>query len=206
MSGRLRNQVLALAGIFQAGYLVDRLANSGQVEASPFETTIGSILQLDPRTTEDVYSGIDGVRRGLQVLRDILGSSEDANHGAVVRYVINLLHLERKLSGNREMLMVLRARLEQANQQARHFDVTHENVLASLDSIYQDTLSTFPFRIQVTGESVYLRDDAVAHKVRALLLAGVRSAMLWRQLGGRRWHLLFRRRRLQETCDALLEA
>lgn len=206
MSGRLRNQVLALAGLFQAGYLVDRLANSGQVEALPFESTIGSILQLDPRTTEDVYAGVDGVRRGLQVLRDILGSAEEPHHGTVVRYVINLLHLERKLSGNKEMLMVLRARLEQANQQARHFDTTHENVLASLDSIYQDTLSTFTFRIQVTGESVYLRDDAVAHKVRALLLAGVRSAMLWRQLGGRRWHLLFRRRRLQETCAALLEA
>ncbi|HKM37225.1 MAG TPA: DUF489 family protein, partial [Thiopseudomonas sp.] len=32
-----------------------------------------------------------------------------------------------------------------------------------------------------------------AAKVRALLFAGIRSARLWRQLGGRRWHLLTKR-------------
>ncbi len=40
-------------------------------------------------------------------------------------------------------------------------------------------------------------------QTRALLLAGIRSAFLWRQLGGRRWRLLFQRRRLLQTSQQL---
>jgi high frequency lysogenization protein len=39
--------------------------------------------------------------------------------------------------------------------------------------------------------------------VRALLLAGIRAAFLWRQLGGRRWKLVLQRRRLLQRCQAL---
>ncbi|MGH8570919.1 MAG: DUF489 family protein, partial [Gammaproteobacteria bacterium] len=39
-------------------------------------------------------------------------------------------------------------------------------------------------------------------KIRAVLLAGVRAAMLWHQIGGRRWHLpVFRKRILRALCD-----
>lgn len=206
MSGSVQNQMMALAGIVQAGYLVDRLANTGQSEDQPFTASIESVFSLDPNTTAEVYGGPAGVRRGLQILRDLLSGQERDNQDHVIRYVINLVQLERKLGANREMLAILRSRLEQAAQQAKHFEPTHENVLANLDGIYQDTLSTLPMRIQVKGEAAHLRTDAVAHRVRALLLAGIRSAMLWHQLGGRRWHLLFRRRQLQDACNALLEA
>lgn len=206
MSASTENQMMALAGVIQAGYLVDRLANFGESEGQPFEASIASIFALDPQTTAEVYGGAVGVRRGLQLLRDMLSGQERESQANVIRYVINLVQLERKLGANREMLAILRSRLEQASEQARHFEPTHENVLANLDGIYQDTLSTLPMRIQVKGEATQLRTDAVAHKVRALLLAGIRSAMLWHQLGGRRWHLLLRRRQLQDACDALLEA
>jgi high frequency lysogenization protein len=33
-------------------------------------------------------------------------------------------------------------------------------------------------------------------EIRALLLAGIRSARLWRQLGGHRWQLVISRRKL----------
>lgn len=207
MAGSLQDQILALAGIIQAGYLVDRLANTGQTEQQPFESSIGSIFALDPATTAEVFGGPGGVRRGLQMLRDLLGGQERGNQvNVVIRYAVNLVQLERRLSGNREMLEILRSRLEQASQQAKHFAPTHENVLANLDGIYQDTLSTLPMRIQVSGEASHLRTDAVAHRVRALLLAGIRSAMLWHQVGGRRWHLVFRRRQIQDVCSALLDA
>ncbi|MEZ5557402.1 MAG: DUF489 family protein [Pseudomonadales bacterium] len=38
-----------------------------------------------------------------------------------------------------------------------------------------------------------LQREQTAEEIRALLLAGVRFAWLW-QLGGRRWHLILRRR------------
>jgi high frequency lysogenization protein len=75
-------------------------------------------------------------------------------------------------------------------------------VIAAVATCYQETLSTLKFRIQVRGDARYLRDPEVASKIRAVLLAGVRAAMLWHQIGGRRWHLpVFRKRILRALCD-----
>ena len=38
-----------------------------------------------------------------------------------------------------------------------------------------------------------LNQNEVADEIRSLLLGGIRFAWLWRQLGGRRWHLIMRR-------------
>ncbi|MDF9756244.1 CII-binding regulator of phage lambda lysogenization HflD [Pseudomonas hunanensis] len=62
--------------------------------------------------------------------------------------------------------------------------------------MYQDTLSTLRQRIQVHGDMRFLQQASNASKIRALLLAGIRAARLWRQLGGHRWQLVFSRRKL----------
>lgn len=80
----------------------------------------------------------------------------------------------------------------------------HTNVVSSLASLYQDTISTFSFRIQVTGEPRYLQNQENANKIRALLLAGIRSAILWDQIGGKRWHLLFFRKQIGKAAKELL--
>ncbi|WP_156501040.1 DUF489 family protein, partial [Alcanivorax sp. HI0044] len=66
-----------------------------------------------------------------------------------------------------------------------------------------DTLGTFRFRIQVKGDPAHLQDDDKAARIRALFLAGVRAAFLWHQLGGRRWHLLFHRKRLLSLIESI---
>jgi len=77
------------------------------------------------------------------------------------------------------------------------------SVVANLAGLYQETLSTFKFRIQVGGDPRLLQNTENAAKIRALLLAGIRAAMLWRQVGGRRWHLLFFRSRLRPSLKKL---
>src|SRR5690606_26637288 len=74
-----------------------------------------------------------------------------------------------------------------------------------LSRIYQQTISTLGKRIQVTGEPKLLQQEAIADRIRALLLAGVRLGWLWQQLGGRRWHLILRRRPLLIGLRALGE-
>jgi high frequency lysogenization protein len=37
-----------------------------------------------------------------------------------------------------------------------------------------------------------------------VLLSGIRAAMLWRQVGGRRWQILLGQRRLLESARAYL--
>jgi len=78
--------------------------------------------------------------------------------------------------------------------------------ISYLAALYQDTISQLPFRIHVTGKVEYLRDTLVANKIRALLLAGIRSAVLWHQLGGRRWHLFFYRKRIRACVGEIRQS
>ena len=101
------------------------------------------------------------------------------------------------------MMGVVHSRLQHASFKAEHFSDNVGEVCHSIAGIYADTLSQLRFRIKVTGSAQHLQDRQTADKVRALLLAGIRSAFLWRQLGGRRWKLVLQRRRLLVTSEAL---
>ena len=52
----------------------------------------------------------------------------------------------------------------------------------------------------------FARQSGVVAEVRATLLAALRSAVLWRQLGGSYWDLLLSRRAMVETAKSLLIA
>jgi high frequency lysogenization protein len=101
------------------------------------------------------------------------------------------------------MREVVRNRLEHASFRAEHFASHVGEVCHSVAGVYQDTFSRLPQRIKVTGSAQHLENGENADIVRSLLLAGVRSAYLWRQLGGRRWKLAFQRRAMLRTAQDL---
>ncbi|MBB1487700.1 high frequency lysogenization protein HflD [Oceanospirillum sediminis] len=201
LSNREQEQAVALAGVFQAAALVHQLANKGMVSQDSFETSIGSILNTDPESTLAVYGdNTYGLNLGMRTLRSFMNKESDANTH-VLRYAMSILYLEKRLRKNPDMLNAIGQRLDQIKMQSNHFSTTHENVIASIASLYQDTISTFSFRIQVQGEPDILRRPGNADKVRALLFAGIRSGILWHQLGGRRWKLLFGRKKVIRALD-----
>ncbi len=59
-------------------------------------------------------------------------------------------------------------------------------------------------RVMVSGNPQQLQLPAVVEKVRANLLAAVRSAVLWRQVAGRQWQLLLYRRQCSMLARGLL--
>ena len=122
----------------------------------------------------------------------------------VMRYALSIIHLESRLRKNHDMMNQLGNNIQSSLRQAEHFHLTHESVIGGLADTYQKTLSTLSFRIKVTGNPQVLQNSLNANKVRALLLAGVRGAILWRQVGGRRWHLLFNRKRYMKDAQGLL--
>ncbi|WP_425331378.1 DUF489 family protein [Proteus mirabilis] len=83
-------------------------------------------------------------------------------------------------------------------------DSGHPDVLASLGSLYADTISHLKPRVMVQGNPHYLGQAGVVAEIRALLLAAVRSAVLWRQLGGSYWDFLFGRKAMIEAVDRQL--
>lgn len=206
MSRSLDDQTLALAGVFQAANLVQQIAHNGQCSETSLETCIRSVFATNPASTLDVYGGeLTDIREGLVTLASVLGQQSKQQDIEVLRYVLNLIHLESKLNRRSDMLEVIGSRIDQARHTASHFGFTHSNLISNLASVYTDTISTFRLRIQVSGNPSVLQRDENAAKVRALLLAGIRSAVLWRQTGGRRWQLIFSRRKVIERARQLAE-
>lgn len=198
-----QRQTLALAGVFQAAQLVHDLATRGLVDQHTFASSIGSILITDPETTADIYGGdFFNLRTGATTLRKVL-LKDSSVAPQVLHYAMGILVLNTKLAKNQPMLTAIGQRLDTVKSQAMHFNPTHENVLAALAGLYQDTLSTLSYRIQVKGNPTILQQTGNADKVRSLLLAGIRSAMLWSQSGGKRWKLLFSRKKILQDLDAL---
>jgi high frequency lysogenization protein len=195
-------QALALAGVFQAASLVDELARTGQVEPRPWETLIRATLDTDPESFEAIYGGHpNNLRRGLEVLEAVVGRRQ-ANP-VVLRYGFSLLLLMSKLRSDNAMMGTLGQHLSRIQGQAEHFGATHENVIASLGEAYQETLSTLKTRIVVQGDPSMLQSRMMPERVRAILLAGIRFALLWHQQGGRRWRLVLQRGALKNALDQL---
>jgi len=189
----IHHRTLALAGVFQAASLVKQLAKTGRADEKYFLASIQSLFKIDAPTVMDVYEGVPNVTLGLKELQNFFTNNKAPKDADIARYVLSLLHLEKKLNQYSTMNDVIHTGLLRAKTQAAHFGPTHENVMANLASIYTDSLSTFSFRIQIIGEPIYLNQTYTVNKARALLLAGIRSAVLWRQMGGRRWQLLISR-------------
>lgn len=207
-----RSRTLALAGIFQAASLADSLAWRGHCDPVALEASLASILTMDTDDPVAIFGdGVRHLRTGLaavektffQPLRD-----PHPRQAEIVRYALALIHLERKLARSPPLLALLRQRLDTAVLQRAHFASPQDPALVrKLAGIYVDTLGTLDFRIKVKGDKRQLQGGAVPEQVRAVLLAGVRAAWLWRRLGGRRWHLVFTRSRvLGEIRQIIREA
>ncbi len=201
----LRDKTLALAGIFQAASLVKAVANRGMADRHDVEMTLRTLFVTDPQDTDEVYGRVEYLRTGLQTLIDQLEGNGGKRDLDIARYVVGLLHLQRKLKKNRDMLRRVAEGIERARRQSEHYAIDHPNVVANLADTYAETISTLQPRIMVSGEHQHLSNTDNANLIRALLLAGIRSAVLWDQLGGSRWQILLQRRRLVDEARRILD-
>ena len=195
-------RVLALAGLFQALSLVRSLATEGSCDASALETSLSSVLRIDAASTAEVFGGSGGVRLGLRTLLAQL--DEGRPDTALTRMALTVLRLERRLMAHADLLTRLQEGLRAAQRQADHFGITHTTVVGRLAELYVDTLSTLRPRVLVTGSPLHLNQPAQVERIRACLLAAVRSAVLWRQLGGRPWRLILHRRQVAMLARGML--
>lgn len=199
----ITNQTIALAGIVQACSLVQQLATTGNANSAALESSIGSILKIDADSVLDVYGGLSGIQYGLQQFDQQLGGKILTNPEQA-RYAAQVVYLQKQLAKRNDMLQTIQTGIAKAQGQAEHFGVLHENVLANLADLYHGTISTLQPRIMVLGDQQYLGTQNTVNKIRALLLAGIRAALLWRQCGGSRWKLLVFRKKLRDEARFLL--
>lgn len=198
-----RDRCIALAGVFQAANMAANIAEQGMVDSRSMEASIHSLFKIDAESVESVYGGLQGVESGLRLIQQQLGEKRTDNV-LVTQYVIALLHLERKLSRNRAMQQQIRDGIRSAEERIAHFHLLHTNIIAQLADIYTQTISTLKPRIMVKGEPLHLQNSDNVNRIRALLLAGIRSAMLWRQCDGGRWQVILGRKKIAEQARRLL--
>ena len=210
MNASPRDRTLALAGLFQAARLTQQLAREGRAEPQALGASIESLFMINAATTEEVFGGASGVTLGLKFLRDKLSGDTEPGDMEVARYVVSLLHLERQFEKRPEVQDAVQRGLEAAEPQARSPMQTEDNepistgAIEKIAELYTQTVSTLGPRILVNGEQGYLANTLIAAKVRCALFAGIRAGFLWRQLGGRRWQLLFQRRALANAAGEIL--
>lgn len=200
----LTEKCLALAGVFQAADLVNSIASTGTCESNLAEQSVGSIFCTHPDSTAAVFGGTIGLRHGLKVLIMHLEGQTTALNANVMRYALALLYLERKIKRQPQIAEALSTGIKRAGQQTAHFPLLHANVLANLADLYVQTISTVTPRIIVHGDQTHLGNPLNANKIRALLLAGIRAAVLWKQNGGSRLTILFGRKALVSEAKRLL--
>jgi high frequency lysogenization protein len=201
-------QAIALAAIFQAASLVEQLARTGEIPAPELELLITSLFKQNPDNFDEIYGPRPNLQAGYHGICKLMGSDatklKQEIKPDVMRYALSIIHLESRLRKNGHMMNQLGDSIQSSVRQADHFHITHESVIGSLADTYKQTLSTLSFRIKVAGNPQILQNSHNANKVRALLLSGIRAAILWRQVGGRRWQLLFNRKRYIKDAQSLL--
>jgi high frequency lysogenization protein len=204
MAHDIQERVTALAGIYQAIACVTRIARTGNADTAAMEPCVFSLLQVDANDVAAVYGAPGAVSNGArQIIAQLTGKPE--RDLELTRYVIGILKLERTLARRPDMLARIGKGIEQAREKLDHFALLHPSMLAHFAGIYAVTISHLQPRIVVRGESLHLQNPDNQSRIRALLLAAIRSAMLWRQIGGTKLQLILGHKRTLLEARRYLE-
>ena len=197
---QLENQTLALAGMFQAATLVDELALHGKCDSTEFDCSFDSLFTIEADTPREALGDIACLVRGFTALGDYLGGENRVSGRNIAYYLLSMLKLSSQVLRDEELSELLLKGLHGIESDRVNFDMSRHSVIYKIDGLYQTCISGLSPRIIVRGEQSYLSNDDNAARVRVLLLAGIRAAVLWQQLGGNRWSLFWSRKKYVTTA------
>lgn len=198
-------QTLALAALCQAIRLVQQIARGDEANSAELELCLQSVSVQDAAEPVDIFGGkLANLATGYHVLQAQLGDNPKKDL-ELTRYAMAVITLERKLAKSGDSLQAVGKRIERLQQQLQHFQLLDETVLASMADIYIEHISPLGQRIQIAGQPAALKQPMVQHKIRALLLAAIRAAVLWRQAGGRKYHFILQRKQLLQEVKTVLQ-
>ena len=194
----LQERTIALAGLIQSCAQVQAVARTGEFNEPVVESSIQSVLILDALNTAAVYGGLDGVSSGLRMISTGVLDSPNMEDVELIRYAMSLILLQNQLYRDEPAFAAFGEAVEQLSR------YSGAELVDACSQVYQKHISDMRPQIIVQGEQGFLQRRDVPPKVRALLLAGLRSAVLWRQKGGSRLKLLWERRKYRNSAKQLL--
>ncbi len=199
----VNEQTIALAGLYQSCQVVSDIAWNGEYKENNLIPLINCIMQIDASNTENIYIDISKLEAGLlyfrkQIVGDIFTRSSETR-----RYIASLHQLADNLMSDKNCIHNIQTLLKDLNLNSESIAI--DDKVTELSNIYKKTLSTFEPRIVVNGENKYLIDHMHASRIRTALFAGVRSVILWKQLGGSKLKLLFFKGQYSKQIDSYLD-
>ena len=198
------NQTLALGGIFQSVHLCKTLATTGTCEKDELEGTLRSIMTLSTERVIDAYGGSStSIGRGLRILKSQLGGNAESRDLDIARYALALIQLGTNIINDENTVESLRIGISRA--QSMELAIDDPAMISNLANLYRSSISHLTPRIMVSGDPDYLNDNDIASTIRASLLGGLRSVVLWRQCGGSRPKLLLSRGQYIKHADQMLQ-
>ncbi|MBU1188421.1 MAG: DUF489 family protein [Gammaproteobacteria bacterium] len=216
-----QQQTHALAGIMQAVCQIEDIANRGETDPAATRASIASVLQQDPDQLTDAIGSLDSLRYGLQRMQEMLQGEQ--NYLPALQYAMAVMQMEKNLRRSSSVQQAVARELQLINlsgvggragdpdeQQQSEADMEPggapaQELITQLADVWTSQVRRLEPQVVVHGKPVYLQNETNIQLIRALLLAALRCAWLWHQLGGRRWHLLLRRKRLLQQVRELLK-
>lgn len=187
------DQTIALAGLYQALALVQQLAWQGSSSDPCLAPSLASVLKIDTEKFIDTYELPHNLQLGLQTLRETLENRKDPRSIERNRHAISLIYLESRLQTDAQTVTALRNDIEHVTALHASRDESLTALAHDLARLYQTHISPLGPKIIIEGDPEYLKLENCADMIRALLLAGIRAVVLWRQARGKRLALLFGR-------------
>ena len=195
----IEERTLALAGVFQACKQVQNLARNGRADAFDVDPSMQSILVLDAINSQAVYGGVRGVNTGLRLIKEGILNSPQLADVEILRYVMSVLDLQRQLYRDDEKFSQFAQAIERLSA------VEEDQYIDACSDLYQKFISEMRPQIIVQGEQDFLQQSEIPPQIRGLLLAALRSAVLWQQKGGNRFKVLWERTRMQNAAKDFLK-
>lgn len=153
-------QNIALAAVAQSAALVDELATRGKADTLPVAACINPLLKFNPSSAAEVYPNITQLSMGLRTMQDVFSGISQEQNSEVIRYLLGMLALRQKLMGDPDMQNQVQEGLqkvipvslvgpeEATDGEPELVDRETEEYYKQLAGVYQDTISTYTFRIR----------------------------------------------------------
>ena len=199
MMDSFSERTYGLAGMFQAATLVQQVARKGDVDRFAKNASINSVLILDAVNALAVYSDQQGIKLGLNQMKEVFDSPRSSETIEVFQYVAGLAQLAVNLQKDQTRMHSFTPQIETLS------GFSGDQLIERMADIYSQHISDLQPRILVNGEQGFLSKEENAQQVRAYLLAGIRSAFLWQQKGGSRWDFMLKRKKYVTEARYLLQ-
>ncbi|MBQ8478327.1 MAG: DUF489 family protein [Succinivibrio sp.] len=210
----IKSEAIALSALFQCCTQIYRIANTGYYDDAALACVLRSVLVTNPKTVEDIYPQ-DKLKVGFAQLSDSFGKSispKTMENIEITKMALKVISLTITLLKNNKVLNRLSDEIDELSktipeQYENFFEgspevVNQQSTIRLFGTLYKSIISpNFP-KLLICGKESCLSIVENQEKIRALLLCAIRAVILWRQVGGRRRYLFFRRAQIVEYTQA----